>query len=562
MRLSLQFLLSSMMAATQHSVFNTNNNVHYFANAAVVNVLSNRVVPICEDNCHCFGSGGDCPSFPAATETMIADFRSLTLENPMSVTCDPFMSTTTSSCVPALEEGEACVVELLSGDAAAAATCPSGQSYRLKTVPSLDEAIATNQYITHLGACGTCSSLQDLALMVEYPNLPYKAQQCFFRSSALKKMDAAIQCYEELGFTTQCSATLSYYQKKIIDRDCGYQCAAWAYDGDLGRPSCTDVSGCAACVDGFGISDRLELVSGRTFSNSGYPSQKARQCFEIAPVSILGGPDVCTEAPFENSATEVPQPKASPTGAPTRVMVFETEEPSNNVPDNVPDVDVDVDPPTRSPVVTIPPVVTVTTVQPVFIITATPTDPPTNPPTLPPTVRPTPPPTKKPTTVPTPLPTTKPLNVNVNVQQCLNAASIEVRMGALAGGDGVVCDCQQAETTGTTNKPRCFASASRSDDTVCVIGHEPCDTDADCCGNPVRKCRGGSCRITSGRAGSRTSLRLSGNRGGAARNRSAQTNTNNNSNSNNNAAGNTANINSSSSSNNNRRVRKRNRQRL
>ena len=106
---------------------------------------------------------------------------------------------------------------------------------RLTTVPSLDAAIATGQYITHTGACGTCSSLQDLALMVDYPNLPYKAQQCFFRSNALADIEGAITCYEEIGFTSSCSKAFAYHQKIIVDRECGYQCAAWGFDGDLGR---------------------------------------------------------------------------------------------------------------------------------------------------------------------------------------------------------------------------------------------------------------------------------------------------------------------------------------
>mmetsp|Transcript_6762 Transcript_6762/g.19545 ORF Transcript_6762/g.19545 Transcript_6762/m.19545 type:complete len:232 (+) Transcript_6762:537-1232(+) len=201
--------------------------------ANTANVLTNRVVPICENGCFCFGSEGNCPAFPKITDSMIPDFRALTLVNPMSVACDPFVNA--GACVPALEEGEACVVQTIAPKDDPEAKCPSGHSYRLKTVSSLDEAIASKEYITHLGACGTCSSLQDLALMIEYPMLPYKAQQCFFRSSALKKMDTAIECYEELGFTTSCSATLSYYQKKIIDKNCGYQCAAWGYDGDLGK---------------------------------------------------------------------------------------------------------------------------------------------------------------------------------------------------------------------------------------------------------------------------------------------------------------------------------------
>ena len=110
---------------------------------------------------------------------------------------------------------------------------------RLRTVPSLVNATAEGQYITHTGACGTCSSLEDLALMIEYPDIPYKAQQCFFRSTAVKYVDTAVTCYEEIGFTKSCATTLAYHQKRIVDKGCGYQCAAWSFDGDLGKRTFT-----------------------------------------------------------------------------------------------------------------------------------------------------------------------------------------------------------------------------------------------------------------------------------------------------------------------------------
>ena len=91
------------------------------------NVLSNRVVAICESGCHCFGSEGDCPSYPVITDSMLPTYRELVHENPMSVRCDPFQS---SACVSTLEVGEACVVDLIAPNATSEATCPTGYSYR------------------------------------------------------------------------------------------------------------------------------------------------------------------------------------------------------------------------------------------------------------------------------------------------------------------------------------------------------------------------------------------------------------------------------------------------
>ena len=97
------------------------------------NVLSKKVVPTCESGCHCLGSEGNCPSYPTITESMLPTYRALNHANPMDidVACDPFQS---STCVSTLEQGEACVVELIAPKANQNSTenssCPSGTSYR------------------------------------------------------------------------------------------------------------------------------------------------------------------------------------------------------------------------------------------------------------------------------------------------------------------------------------------------------------------------------------------------------------------------------------------------
>lgn len=101
-------------------------------------------------------------------------------------------------------------------------------------MPSLDESIAAGSYITHTGPCGTCSSLEDLAIMIEYPNLPYKGYQCFWTSNGMADLNAAVSCYQDIGFTLSCARTLASYQNNIVDEGCGYECSAWAYDGEAG----------------------------------------------------------------------------------------------------------------------------------------------------------------------------------------------------------------------------------------------------------------------------------------------------------------------------------------
>jgi len=188
--------------------------------------------------------------------------------------------------------------------------------------------------------------------MIEYPNLTYKAQQCFWSSNGMADLNGAISCYQDIGFTLSCSRTLASYQKNIVDEGCGYQCSAWAYDGDLGRrklylqysrhkkgsicrlfselilflvlifrlsflsASCEDKSGCEACLNNYGINKQFQLIAGRTYFNSGFPSQTAHQCSDIAPLDVIGGGDICFEAPIDRPPTESPIETAAPSIAP------------------------------------------------------------------------------------------------------------------------------------------------------------------------------------------------------------------------------------------------------
>jgi len=105
-------------------------------------------------------------------------------------------------------------------------------------------------------------------------------------------------------------------------------------------------------------------------------------------------------------------------------------------------------------------------------------------------------------------------------QQCLSAAAIEIRNGAQSeggGGGGVFCDCGEDADGTASAQPRCYTSPDRDEASRCSILYGACGTVGDCCGSGFRTCRGGMCR-TASRTSNRNSLRLSGNRGGAARN--------------------------------------------
>ena len=188
------------------------------------------------------------------------------------------------------------------------------RSCRLQTV-SMQEATNNSLYITHTGPCGVCSSLQDLAAMLQYNKLIVSSSQCFLSllPNGFSDISMGVACYEDLGFTTSCAETLIQYQRAINSRNCGVNCAAFALDGDQGQPSCSDASGCAACASS--LTRRLELVAGRTFARSGYPSGSAVACSQISSMIPEQG-DICSWAEVSLPATDPTPAPVAPTPAP------------------------------------------------------------------------------------------------------------------------------------------------------------------------------------------------------------------------------------------------------
>jgi hypothetical protein len=87
------------------------------------------------DGCWCIPESGEvCPtdSMPPIewTEDLLDNLRTISYENPMKLTCNPYMD---NSCEtqPPLEEGGACVAEIIKPEDDS--QCPDEYSYRLVT---------------------------------------------------------------------------------------------------------------------------------------------------------------------------------------------------------------------------------------------------------------------------------------------------------------------------------------------------------------------------------------------------------------------------------------------
>jgi hypothetical protein len=105
--------------------------------------------------------------------------------------------------------------------------------YELRDFDTSLAATESNFMVTHQGRCGSCSTLQDLAIYLVSPDLTSPARKCA-RISGLKRKK---QCFQEkIGFTDYCAES-------------------WAYNARHTRQECLGV-----CIADYGF---FNLVFGR-----------------------------------------------------------------------------------------------------------------------------------------------------------------------------------------------------------------------------------------------------------------------------------------------------------
>ncbi len=83
----------------------------------------------------------------------------------------------------------------------------SKTAYELKGFETPVAAANAGYTITHQGRCGSCSTLQDLSIYLENPDLTSPARQCSRRTGLKRKR----QCFQEnIGFSRYCAESWSY----------------------------------------------------------------------------------------------------------------------------------------------------------------------------------------------------------------------------------------------------------------------------------------------------------------------------------------------------------------
>jgi hypothetical protein len=213
----------------------------------------------CGPSCACEGDTWDAPVYSADD---VAALRAwVLLDPPARLDGDPYAAPPAPGA-----DGEYCAVVR---DAA-----PT--SYRLQTFASRADAEAAGAVPTHAGACGLCSTLEDLALYIEKPDLTEPVRACGLMYPSGPAEDH-IACLRVLGFTEPC-AQIWYYNTVHTREACLGPCLL-ALEAPYNNPDGT-LNECLKC-DEVESGAVFKAVAGRTRRNTGVPSAMCRPCSEV-----------------------------------------------------------------------------------------------------------------------------------------------------------------------------------------------------------------------------------------------------------------------------------------
>jgi len=163
---------------------------------------------------------------------------------------------------------------------------PDRVRYELDDFPSADQAAAAGFTVTHQGRCGSCSTLEDLAVYLAVPDLVTPARRCARKSGLVRKAE----CFEKtIGFTQSCAETWAWNAQNTR-RKCKWICLSdyglfnllfHRYPG----PNVDESGGLRPCLqcDEDRSGPGFKYSAGRTRRNSGIESAIARPKLEIHP---------------------------------------------------------------------------------------------------------------------------------------------------------------------------------------------------------------------------------------------------------------------------------------
>lgn len=214
----------------------------------------------CGPTCACEG-GWVAPEYSAAD---ISALRALTLTTPFDdLLADPYE---TPEDFP-LDADSVCGVLV------------DGSTYSLQTFDDDAAAESAGAKVTHDGACGLCSPLQDLAAYMDNGDLTQPVRECGVLGLSTSD-DAQLECLLELGFTEPCAQIWSYnttHTRTVCLQTCLELLDAPYHEED------GSLNACLQCDEDLS-GPVFKAVAGRTRRNTGLASALCRPCEEVRQV--------------------------------------------------------------------------------------------------------------------------------------------------------------------------------------------------------------------------------------------------------------------------------------
>lgn len=179
----------------------------------------------------------------------------LLTENPYKVEIN---KSTTGVCAVVIEDREAKI-------------------YHLETFESVEAAENARAIVTHVDACGACSTLQDLAVYAENLDLGASVRKLALKNFS-KPFDSLQVALESLGFTKPCAQIWAFNTRNTQKK-----CFAVCITNNRYNKKNGDLSKCLQC-DETKSGPVFKAIAGRTRRNTGIVNAICRFCDEVKEV--------------------------------------------------------------------------------------------------------------------------------------------------------------------------------------------------------------------------------------------------------------------------------------
>jgi hypothetical protein len=159
--------------------------------------------------------------------------------------------------------------------------------YKLQSYASIQAAEQAGAFVTHAGACGACSTTQDLAAYLKSPDLTTEGSYCARQS--ILDFNRGKSCYMNLGMMDS-YANIWVYNSLNTAEKCLPRCATTKTDPNNGPPRECTLNDCLQCDEDVS-GPNLKQFAARTQRRSGLLSAIVRPCNALVPITQQACPE-------------------------------------------------------------------------------------------------------------------------------------------------------------------------------------------------------------------------------------------------------------------------------